>query len=79
MVGQSLLTGWRMGWSVWPEKLIPHVTKLAINASLCQCPFTICRNSSTRWANDPIHHMMKKFDQRRKLIHKGLNDLPGKM
>ena len=22
------MTGWRMGWSVWPEKLVPHVNKL---------------------------------------------------
>ena len=27
--------------------------------------------------DDAIIHMMTKFDQRRKLIHKGLNDLPG--
>ena len=29
------MTGWRMGWSVWPENLIPHVTKLAINSFSC--------------------------------------------
>ena len=22
------MTGWRMGWSVWPEELIPHVNRL---------------------------------------------------
>ena len=27
--------------------------------------------------DDPIHEMMKEFDKRRKLIHKGLNNLPG--
>jgi aspartate aminotransferase len=27
--------------------------------------------------DDPIHEMMVKFDQRRKLIHEGLNNLPG--
>jgi aspartate/methionine/tyrosine aminotransferase len=37
------MTGWRMGWSVWPEKLIPHVTKLAINSFSCvKCTITIC-------------------------------------
>jgi aspartate aminotransferase len=29
------MTGWRMGWSVWPEELIPHVTKLIINSFSC--------------------------------------------
>ena len=27
--------------------------------------------------DDPIHEMMKKFDERSKLIHEGLNNLPG--
>ena len=72
------MTGWRMGWSVWPDKLIPHITKLAINSFSCV-------NATSQFAgiaaldgpDDAIHHMMMKFDQRRKLIHKLLNDLPG--
>jgi aspartate/methionine/tyrosine aminotransferase len=28
-------------------------------------------------SDDSIYEMMKQFDERRKLIHKGLNDLPG--
>ena len=31
----KIMTGWRMGWSVWPEKLIPHVNKLIINSVSC--------------------------------------------
>ena len=29
------MTGWRMGWSVWPEELIPHVNKLIISLFTC--------------------------------------------
>ena len=29
------MTGWRMGWSVWPESLIPHVNKFVINSVSC--------------------------------------------
>ena len=25
------MTGWRLGWSVWPESLIDKVTRMAIN------------------------------------------------
>ena len=72
------MTGWRMGWSVWPEKLIPHVTKLAINSFSCvNAPSQFAGIAALDGPDDPIHEMMKKFDQRRKLIHKGLNDLPG--
>jgi aspartate aminotransferase len=72
------MTGWRMGWSVWPEKLIPHITKLAINSFSCvNAPSQFAGIAALDGPDDPINEMMKQFDQRRKLIHKGLNDLPG--
>ena len=72
------MTGWRMGWSVWPEKLIPHVTKLAINSFSCvNAPSQFAGIAALDGPDESIHHMMEKFDQRRKLIYKGLNDLPG--
>ena len=72
------MTGWRMGWSVWPEKLIPHVTKLAINSFSCvNAPSQFAGIAALDGPDDPIYDMMEKFDQRRKLIHKLLNDLPG--
>ena len=72
------MTGWRMGWSVWPEKLIPHITKLAINSFSCvNVPSQFAGIAALDGSDDPINQMMVKFDQRRKLIHKLLNDLPG--
>ena len=72
------MTGWRMGWSVWPEKLIPHITKLAINSFSCvNVPSQFAGIAALDGSDDPINEMMKKFDERRKLIHKLLNDLPG--
>jgi len=72
------MTGWRLGWSVWPENLIPHVNKLLINN-------VSCVNAASQFAgiaaldgpDDSIYSMMKEFDERRKLIHKGLNNLSG--
>ncbi len=72
------MTGWRLGWSFWPEHLVEHVNKLLINS-------VSCVNAAAQFAgiaaldgpDDSIHEMMKKFTERRNLIHQGLNDLPG--
>jgi len=72
------MTGWRMGWSVWPEKLIPHITKLAINSFSCvNVPSQFAGIAALDGSDEPINEMMKQFDERRKLIHKLLNELPG--
>jgi aspartate aminotransferase len=72
------MTGWRMGWSVWPEELILHVNKLIINSVSCvNAPSQFAGIAALDGPDDPIHEMMVKFDQRRKLIHEGLNNLPG--
>jgi aspartate aminotransferase len=72
------MTGWRMGWSVWPEKLIPHVNKLIINSVSCvNAPSQFAGIVALDGSDQPIHDMMKEFDKRRKLIHEGLNSLPG--
>ena len=72
------MTGWRMGYSVWPETLIDHATRLAINCHSCV-------NASAQFAGiaalegpqDAVNHMVRSFDERREVIVKGLNDLPG--
>ena len=72
------MTGWRLGWSFWPENLVEHVNKLLINS-------VSCVNAAAQFAgiaaldgpDDSIHEMMGEFIQRRKLIHDGLNSLPG--
>ena len=72
------MTGWRLGWSFWPKELVPHVNKLLINS-------VSCVNAAAQFAgiaaldgpDDSINEMMVKFTERRKLIHEGLNSLPG--
>ena len=72
------MTGWRMGWSVWPEVLIPHITRLIINSFSCvNVPAQYAGIAALDGPDDAIYEMMKKFDERRKLIHEGLNNLPG--
>ena len=72
------MTGWRMGWSVWPEKLIPHVNKLIINSVSCvNAVSQFAGIAALDGSDQPIKDMMKEFDKRRKFIHSGLNNLSG--
>ena len=72
------MTGWRLGWSFWPEHLIDYVNKLLINS-------VSCVNAAAQFAgiaaldgpDDTINEMMEKFTLRRKVIYEGLNNLPG--
>lgn len=71
------MTGWRMGYAVWPKKLIPHVTRLCINSHSCV-------NAATQYAGiealtgpyNEIQSMLNEFNSRRLLICKELNSIP---
>src|SRR5210317_281547 len=72
------MTGWRLGWSFWPEELIGHINKLVINSVSCvNAAAQFAGIAALDGSDDSIHEMMEKFTQRRKLIHEGLNSLPG--
>ncbi len=72
------MTGWRMGWGLWPEELVPHAQRLCVN-------FHSCVNAAAQFAGiealkgdqGPVDMMMEAFDARRKLIHERLNAAPG--
>ena len=72
------MTGWRLGYSVWPADLIDHATRLAVNDHSCV-------NAATQWAGiealtgpqDAVDDMVRAFDERRKIIVEELNSLPG--
>lgn len=72
------MTGWRMGYAVWPGKLAELATRLSINCHSCV-------NAAAQWAGlaaltgpkDDVAKMCKAFDERRKFVVKALNELPG--
>ncbi len=72
------MTGWRLGWSVWPKNLIENVTKMAINSYSCvSAANQVAALAALEGPHEFINDMMKKFDERRNLIVEGLNSLPG--
>ncbi len=72
------MTGWRLGYSVWPASLIEPATRLAINCHSCV-------NASAQFAGiaalegpqDDVHKMVAAFAERRKVIVAELNAIPG--
>lgn len=71
------MTGWRLGFSVWPKPLYDNARKLAVNSHSCV-------NAPAQWAGlaaltgpqDAVHAMVAEFDRRRKAVVAGLNGLP---
>ncbi len=72
------MTGWRLGYAVWPDALVADATRLCINDHSCV-------NAATQYAGlaaltgpqDAVHDMVAAFDARRKIIVADLNALPG--
>jgi aspartate aminotransferase len=72
------MTGWRLGYAVWPGKLYDYARKLAVNLYSCV-------NASAQYAGlaaltgpqDDAQHMVTEFDRRRRVVVEGLNRLPG--
>jgi len=71
------MTGWRMGWSIWPEALFDKVRKLAVNAWSCvNAPSQLAGLAAIEGPQDAVHTMMAAFDKRRQLVVERANALP---
>ncbi|MBL4740700.1 MAG: pyridoxal phosphate-dependent aminotransferase [Sneathiella sp.] len=72
------MTGWRLGWGLWPDKLVQLATRLCVN-------YHSCVNASAQFAGiealqgdqSCVDEMMDAFNDRRLLIHGRLNQMPG--
>ena len=72
------MTGWRLGWSVWPEQFIELVTRMAINSYSCvSAANQVAAIAALEGPHDFLEDMMKQFTRRRKLIVDGLKSIPG--
>lgn len=71
------MTGWRMGWSIWPDGLIDLVRKLAVNCWSCvNAPSQFAGIAAIDGPQDAVAQMMKAFDQRRTRVVELANALP---
>jgi aspartate/methionine/tyrosine aminotransferase len=72
------MTGWRLGYAVWPQSLVDGATRLAVNCHSCV-------NAASQWAGlaalqgpqDEVKRMVAAFAERRRFIVDALGKLPG--
>jgi len=72
------MTGWRLGYGIWPAHLVEAVTRLCINSFSCV-------NQPTQWAGvaalrgpqDCVAELRDSFAARRQLLMDALSDCPG--
>jgi aspartate aminotransferase len=72
------MTGWRLGYAIWPGKLYDYARKLAVNLHSCvNAPTQYAGIAALTGPQDAVTHMLGEFDKRRKLVVEGLNKLTG--
>jgi len=72
------MTGWRLGWGYWPKHLIDHAERLQINSNSCpSAPVQWAGIEALDGPQDAVEAMCRAFDERRRVIVDGLNDIPG--
>ncbi|QKV20329.1 pyridoxal phosphate-dependent aminotransferase [Oricola thermophila] len=71
------MTGWRLGWSIWPDLLIDKVRKLAVNCWSCvNAPSQFAGIAAIDGPQDAVARMMEAFDRRRHIVVERMNALP---
>ena len=72
------MTGWRLGYSVWPNELLEYANRLCVNNHSCV-------NTASQYAGiaalegpqECVENMVQQFHKRKKLIEKKLNTIKG--
>ena len=72
------MTGWRLGYSVWPDALFDAVRKLAVNCWSCvNAPAQYAALEAITGPQESVKGMMSAFADRRRVVVKELNNIPG--
>jgi aspartate aminotransferase len=72
------MTGWRLGFGVFPPALVEPVTRLVINSVSCTSAFSqYAAAAALQGPQDGVARMVEEFRRRRDVIVSGLNGIPG--
>ena len=72
------MTGWRLGYGIFPGEWVPHISRLIINSVSCTSTFS--QRAAVEALTGPreeINAMLKAFSSSRDLVYKGINKIPG--
>jgi aspartate aminotransferase len=72
------MTGWRLGYGVWPEALVEPAQRLAINCHSCvNAAAQFAGVAALEGPHEPVRRMVAAFAERREAVVAALNRLPG--
>ncbi|MEX2598341.1 MAG: pyridoxal phosphate-dependent aminotransferase [Dehalococcoidia bacterium] len=72
------MTGWRVGYGVFPEPLVEPVTRLVTNSVSCTPAFSqMATVAALSASQNSVTDMVAEFKERRDILVNGLNALPG--
>ncbi len=72
------MTGWRLGFGVWPRQLIDHVKKLiTVDHSCTSVATQMAGLAAITGPMDEIEGFRQSFERRRDIVVAGLNAIPG--
>ncbi len=70
------MTGWRLGWSYWPSKLIDYANKLCVNDH--SCPSSISQYAgleAIKGPKDEVNKIVHEFEKRKNFVYSEINKI----
>jgi len=72
------MTGWRLGYGIFPSELTPHIIKLSTNSVSCATSFAqFAIVAALQGPQDSVNKMKHEFLKRRNALSEGMNNIPG--
>ncbi|MBL1177782.1 pyridoxal phosphate-dependent aminotransferase [Pantanalinema sp. GBBB05] len=72
------MTGWRLGYGIFPKSLVEGIVRLMINSNSCTCAFTqMAGMAALQGSQEFVEQMVAEFQRRRDAVVAGLNTIPG--
>jgi aspartate/methionine/tyrosine aminotransferase len=72
------MTGWRVGYGLFPEELVEPITRLVTNSVSCTAAFSqMAAVAAIEAPQESVSSMVAEFKRRRDVLVDGLNAIPG--
>ena len=70
------MTGWRLGWGLWPDSLIEGAERLQINSNSCaNAAVQVAAIEAMRGPQDEVESMVSAFEERTRLVSDALSGM----
>jgi len=70
------MTGWRLGWSIWPKYLIEHANKICVNYNSCATSISQYAGlEAIKGSQKEITKIVSEFQKRKEYVFNELNKL----